>query len=586
MPTPPRFLTLLAAFIVVLGPLPIAASAAPQAEFGRITGIFSGPSGPVGDVRVVANSLTNPFDSAVARTLPNGRFSVRPAVGQYKLSFQPPPPLLDQWANGKEAEWAADIFTVEADKEIVIEEKALPTGRVEGNLFDSAGEPVAFGGVAIDDPLRGRSFQATTDSSGRWFKTVWPGTYTVSFSTSNQVQWAHEKSSPRTADPITVQADKTTVVSEKLAPPGSLSVRAIDTRSGLAVMNFCADAFADFVFVSTCTEDGVAEFAEIGAGTYSVKVSDGTHLDTTTPGVQVRVAGASAITAQMRFGATISVTVTDAATGEPVGGICLNGQPALHAAEYGGFVGGCADFSGTFTMDRVVPDKYNFFASVFDGVHGSQWVGPQGGVGAQVEAALVNAAEGETTQLAVRLDGAGTLAGVLTDEATGLPIENADVLAGFSGGTTGPDGSYEIPGLGPYNWVVIFGGQWSGGGANRFAATPIPVHPNETTRYDVKRKKGSTLAGRITGPAGQPPDFAEIHVINAKSFDSMGRPEIQPDGTFSASLIGPQEVKLLIIASAGGQFVVKWYADGPDFAHGQTVSIPDNGTTVVDIPIG
>ena len=160
-----------------------------------------------------------------------------------------------------------------------------------------------------------------------------------------------------------------------------------------------------------------------------------------------------------------------------------------------------------------------------------------------------------------------------------------EILAGNSGGTSGPDGSYELPGLGPYEWVVFFGGQWSGGGANRFAATPIPVHANETTPYDVTLQKGTTLTGRITGPAGQPPEFAEISVVNAKSFDIMSRPAIGPDGIFTARLVGPQDVKLHIIASAGGRFVVMWYPNASDFAHGQAVSIPDSGTKVVDIPI-
>ena len=52
--------------------------------------------------------------------------------------------MLDQWATGKETEWAADVITVRADTEVVLEEKALPTGRVEGRLLDAAGRPVAF----------------------------------------------------------------------------------------------------------------------------------------------------------------------------------------------------------------------------------------------------------------------------------------------------------------------------------------------------------------------------------------------------------------------------------------------------------
>jgi len=585
VPTPPRFLALLAVLTVALGPMPVPASAAPLVEFGRITGVFYSASGPVINARVVANSLTNPFDSAVTRTGPTGKFALRVAVGQYKMSFQPLPPLLDQWASGKEAEWAADVITVEADKEVILEEKALPIARIEGRLLDSAGEPVAFGGVAIQDPLLDRSFQATSKADGTWFATVRPGTYTVGFNTSTQAQWAHEKISPGTADPITVVADKPTVVDEKLLPTGSLSVEAVDSRTGSPIASFCADAFTDFMFAFACTENGVAEFPSLGPGTYNVKVSDGAHLDARTSGVRVTSGNASSVTTRMRLGATISVTVTDAATGEPVGGICMGGEPADHAAEYGGFVGGCADFSGTMAITQVVPDRYNFFASVFDGIYGSQWVGPQGGVGSQAEAAVVTATEGETTELAVRLDRAGTIAGVVTDEATGLPVGGVEVLAGRSGGVTEPDGSYVLPGLGPYEWVVFFGGQWSGGGANRFAAVPVPVRANETTPYDVKLQKGSTLTGRITGPAGQPPDFAEMHVINAKSFDTMSRPAIDADGTFAARLVGPQEVKLLIIASVSGQFVVMWYPSAPDFAHGQALSIPDTGTTVVDIPI-
>ena len=235
-----------------------------------------------------------------------------------------------------------------------------------------------------------------------------PGTYAVRFETSAQVQWAHGKASPETADPITVLADKTTIVDEKLARTGSLSVQAMDARSGLPVTSFCVDAHTEFMFAFACTDNGVAEFAELGAGTYTVKVSDGEHLDASTPGVLVTGGNASAVTARMRQGATIAVTVTDAATGEPVGGICLSGKPADRATEYGGFVGDCADFSGTLTLTRVVPDRYVFFASVFDGQHGSQWVGPQGGVGAQTQAAVVTAVEGETATLAVRLDGQGT----------------------------------------------------------------------------------------------------------------------------------------------------------------------------------
>jgi Carboxypeptidase regulatory-like domain len=581
-----RHMVLLAAVaLLVLGPLPVPVSAGPP-EFGTITGTFVDPSGrPVSGARVVAHSLRAPWESTVTTTASDGRFSMRPAAGDYRLHYQPLPPLLYQWGSGKEAEPAADIVTIEADKVLLIEEKALPIGRVVGRLLDAAGQPVEFGEITIENPSLGRSFHAISEPDGVWSTSVRPGTYTVRFDTVGLVQWAHEKKWPNTADPITVAADKTTVVDEKLAPTGSLTVRAVDT-TGLPVLNFCAEVHTYFVSDNACSDlEGVAQFPVLSDGTYTLKVSDGEHLDSTTTDVRVTGGQPSTVTAALRQAATVEVTVTDAATGEPVGGVCLTGLPAEHATEYGGYIDGCADSSGLVTISRVAPDRYAFFASVFDGVYGSQWVGAQGGVGSQREAAVVTAREGETAKLEVRLDHAGQIAGVVTDAATGKPLDNFFVLPGFSGGYTEPDGSYVLPRLGPYQWVVQFGSQWSGGSTSRFEAEPIPVRANETTTYNMKVDAGATLTGRVTGPDGQPPDFAQVFVVNSKSFDILDIPAVRPDGSFTSRLAGPQEVKLQLVGSVGRHFVVRWYPNAPDFAQGQAVPIPASGTVTTDIPI-
>ncbi|HEX6684870.1 MAG TPA: carboxypeptidase-like regulatory domain-containing protein [Candidatus Limnocylindrales bacterium] len=572
-------------------PIPTPASAAgatavavAAAEFGTISGVFIGPAGPMPSVRILAKSMTNPFESVRTSTVRDGTFSMRIVRGDYKLSFQPPPGLLDQWAPGAEQEWAAKVITVAAGAEIKLEERALPTARIEGRLTDAAGRPVASAGVVAENPGLDRQFQATTDEDGEWFLTVRPGTYAIRYATSTQA---------READPVTVEAGKTVALKEALAVPGSLTVRSVDTVTGLPVTSFCADAHTPLLFAFACTEDGVAEFDELGPASYTVGVSDGEHLNGSTADVVVTSGGTAQATVALRQGATIVATVTDAATGEPVGGgVCLSGQPADHATEFGGFVGGCTDFDGTITMPRVIPDSYVFFAAAFDGVHGSQWVGPQGGVGAQVEAAVVTAVDGGTTTLAVRLDGQGEIAGVITDQATGEPIESAEITTGGTGTSTssGPDGSYALQGLGPYRWVLYLGhadhgGQWSGGGSNRFTATRIPVRVNESTRFDEVMREGAVLTGRITGPAGQPPDWAEVSVVNAKSFDILSHLTVGSDGSYTARLTGPQEVKLHIIASVGGLTTIMWYPNGGEFAQGRTVPVPPAGTTVVDIPI-
>ncbi len=556
---------------------------------GRISGLFTSGGAPVRNVAVQAKSLRSAAESVPTATGGDGRFTLQAFPGRYKVLFRPPG-TLDQWATGKQTEWQADVITLEPGGEVRLEEKAMPTGQVRGRLIDGDGQGVAFAAVVVENPSLDRRFEATTDAEGVWFARVWPGGYRVRFETSTQAQWAHGKSSPGEADAVQVVAGETTVVDDKLAAPGSLTVAAVDARTGEPVSSFCVNAHTDFIFSFACTEDGAAEFEELGAGDYTVVVTDQAHVDNTTTAVRVRGGEATELTARLAQGATIAVTVTDASTGEPVDGVCVNGRPAERAEEYGEFLEGCTDSTGTISLTRVVPDRYVFFASTFGGYYGAQWVGAQGGVGAQTAAQVITAQEGVESALSVRMDTAGTLAGVITDEATGLPVENAEILAGRTGAATGPDGAYQLEGLGPYQWVIYFGhhgyaGQWPGGGGNRLAADSIPVRSGETTGYDVVLRKGSTLTGRITGPAGQPPQLAEVSVVNAKTFDLMHHAVVGADGVYTAPLTGPQEVKMFVFVSVGALTATMWYPGSPGFGGGQAISIGESGTTVVDIPV-
>ena len=100
---------------------------------------------------------------------------------------------------------------------------------------------------------------ATTDADGRWSVKALPGTYLVNFETSTQVEWATGATTPAEADPVTVTADRTTVVDDSLAETGSLTVTATDAATGDPLSTFCADADTGFLYVSACAEDGTAE---------------------------------------------------------------------------------------------------------------------------------------------------------------------------------------------------------------------------------------------------------------------------------------------------------------------------------------
>ena len=76
---------------------------------------------------------------------------------------------------------------------------------------------------------------------------------------------------------------------------------------------------------------------------------------------------------------------------------------------------------GTLTVGgagafHLTAGTYNLFTWADDGVHGHQWVGTDGGTGAQAKGRLVTVRSGRTTAVPpVRLDRAGTITGMVTE---------------------------------------------------------------------------------------------------------------------------------------------------------------------------
>lgn len=255
---------------------------------GVVTGRFTKDGAPVANVVVYATSQTSTAESVSNWTTADGVFRLRPYPGSYTLRFVVPSGTgLDQWLGGAESESATRPVQVTAGQEVVLHEQQLPTGLISGRLTDATGQPPVRSAVVVYDTSRGRQFQATTGDDGTWFKTVWPGTYSVRYETGTQVQWATGRQSPETADPVLVAANANTVVDDVLAVPGSLRVTAVDARTRAAISSFCATASARYVYQSVCTEDGVAQFPQLGAGSYTLAVTDGTHPDATRRDVRV-----------------------------------------------------------------------------------------------------------------------------------------------------------------------------------------------------------------------------------------------------------------------------------------------------------
>ena len=140
-----------------------------------------------------------------------------------------------------------------------------------------------------------------------------------------------------------------------------------------------------------------------------------------------------------------------------------------------------------------------------------------GGVGNPAKARITEVTVGATVTVpAIRLDHAGTVAGVVRDSA-GHPESGALVTSSAFDPGPGPGGPtaftdstghYSLSGLGPYQWPLLFIGndglqQWSGGVPDRTAAKTVKLVSDATVTYDMKLVTGITVSGSVL--AGEPP---------------------------------------------------------------------------------
>ncbi|GAA1807435.1 hypothetical protein GCM10009682_31610 [Luedemannella flava] len=555
---------------------------------GQVTGSYTMGGRKLANVRVEAFPTAGGV-SMINRTEADGSFRLWLRPGTYQLHFDPADGEVDQWWRGRDVQSDADVITVAEDATVVADETALPEGRAVGRVVAADGGDPGFLTVEMTDVTTGRTYRTSTPSGGEWSLRLHPGRYLVRYETTDQIQWANGKTSAEGAEVVVVTADTDTTLTETLLPLSTVTVTATDATSGARVTTFCATLQGSGRYENTCTTDGAVAF-RTGEGTYTVTVDDQVHLINSVADVRVAGGESRTVNVPLRRAGTIDVTVVDARTGAAVSGVCLNTVPVGRPPYFAEGNSACTGSDGRLTLPRVLPDRYNLFAGAYDGEHGSQWVGAAGGVGSQAAARVLTVRGGITSRVTVRLDGAGTISGVVTDRATGRPVADVTVEAGGKGTGTDADGRYTIDGLGPYSWPLLFthadyAGQWSGGGTNRLTATGIRVKVNTISSYDVRLRTGTLIAGTATGPGGRALDWGFIKAVNAETYDVMAYVQVGTDGRYRLRAAGPQRIKLLFDGSVAGSWVQRWYPTATDFPSGRTISVPTSGSLTADFTI-
>jgi hypothetical protein len=551
---------------------------------GRIFGSFSENGETLPWTSVEAVSTVDGTRTIADTTYPDGGFRFWLYPGTYQLHFFPPDGRVDQWWHGKDSQADADVITVRADVTVTANETALPMGRAVGYVYTPGGVDYGAFAVVLTEVNTGKEYQITATAGTMWAVNVRPGTYVVRYETQYQTQWGYGKTSLAAADRIVVGAGGDTVIEETLLPLGELRVTARDAVSGQPVDAFCAEIQGAGHYDSACTTTGTVS-VQAGEGHYKVTVDDQTHLVGSVADVWVPRGGVGTASVALKRAADIVVRVVDARTGAQVDNVCVNTWPVGRPRYFAEGNFGCTDGSGQFTIARVLPDRYTLFAAAYDGTHGAQWVGPTGGVGSQGAAKVFTLRGGVTTNVTIRLDGAGSVSGVVTDRATGRPVGGVAVQAGGTGTETDATGRYTLDGLGPYSWQLLFAhpdyaSQWTGGGTNRLTAPGVRIRTGQTARSDAALRTGTVITGLASGPGGVVPEWATVSAVNADTYDTMAAVSLDADGRYRLHVAGPQQVKIYFDGSVEGSWVQRWYPGVADFSAGRTLSIPPSATTI------
>jgi hypothetical protein len=525
----------------------------------------------------------------------DGRYAVLDVpMGPYKIKAAASG-FVDRWANDKPTEAAADpVFLMYPRTTTVDFRLYRAPGVISGRITTATGDPAAAALVrAVPDPDTGL-YTGTTDANGNYSITVPPGRYRISFTAARQeVRWAVGQTDRALATVYDVADGGAVEVNDSFDVLGTVEVTLVDAVSGEPVLRGCAlVTFGNPT--SACTTTGVIRLTDVVPGRLLVEVRpDVTHRSKYVP-VDVVRGQTTAVTVPLDRVRSVVTSAVDAKTGAPLADVCVRVVAPGSAVGSAGSVA-CSDAGGriAFRADGLtMPQTFHLLASTADGSYGTQWVGEAGGTGDRRRARTVaTTADATVTLPAIRMDRPGTIAGRVTDRASGAPVAGvcAHPYATASGSApaagancTDAQGRYELRGLGPYRWPVEFAAplpyalQWSGGASNRIDADHVKVRTGHTATVNARLLPGASLAAQVTSAAGTPTSGV-VSVFNARSGDPLGVRTTDFSGyTPGYSGLAPQQLKISLSGAC-------WYDRQSSFDTATPYPVPLASTQTVTL---
>jgi hypothetical protein len=447
------------------------------------------------------------------------------------------------------------------------------------------------------------------------------GSYTVEFSsgptcdnTGNYItQYYDNQTTYEAANPVSVTAGHTTAgIDDALQTGGIITGTVTAAATGTALSGICVDTFSDSTpGVSVITAaNGTYRITGLDAGTYTVEFSAGCgsagnyvtqyYKNQSNYGAADPVSVTSGnvtkdINDALAVGANMSGTVTAAATGAPLAGICVRANSSSGSS--GGEATTASD--GTYTVGDLAAGSYTIQFSTGCGNTGNYLTQYYDNELSDETPNLVTVAAGGTvTGIDDALQTGGTVTGKVTAAATGKALSGicvyAEALGGLNGAaTTARDGAYSITGLTPGSYSVVFETgcgnprdyltQYYDDQSSPSLAASIAVLAGKTKRgIDAAMDLAGTISGTVTAAStGKVQKGICVYVYGQAG---SGQATTSNTGTYKIGDLesGSYTVEFSTGCGSTGNFAPQWY-DNQNNVSQATPAVVDYGQSTTGI---
>ncbi len=522
---------------------------------------------------------------------------------------------LTQWYNGQLSATTATPVPVSANGITSNIDAAMQiVGTITGTVTAAVGgSPLQGVCVVATETGNGPGYGFTqTLADGTYSITGLPtGSYTVKFYSSNGCtnasnllpQWYDNQSSLSTATPVLVTAGSTTAqIDAAMAPAGAIQGTVTAAAGGADLAGICVTATGPGGAggAATTAADGTYSIGELPAGSYTVAFAPGCGntvsvlaqwyqgASTAAGATPVAVAAgstASGIGAAMPPGGVISGTVTSAADGTSLPGICVS------AGQSGGSGTASAqtDSSGHYTIMNLPTGTYTVEFTPACGATGNyadQWYDAKT---SPVTATPVTVTAGSTTVgIDAAMEPGATIAGTVT-AAGGGAIQGICVLASTQGippavTATDSKGDYAISGLVAGTYTVEFSAscgasgyalQWYDNQSSSATATPVVLTTGQTrSGIDATMQPTGSISGTVTAVAGGQ-GLANVCVTATETGNGTGDGSLitLPGGAYTIGGLPAGTYTVDFQDCGNGTYAEQWY-------HGQSSAATANAVIV------